>query len=108
MVRDINGLGSSPKPEPGTGGKVGSKAAASSGATTSSTPASGSGASTSDEVSLSNQALTLQSLEEKARSQPDVNLARVEAIKTALANNEFNIDNLVLADKLLASDDLLG
>lgn len=108
MVRDINGLGSPLKSGTSTGNKVSEKSGdkVSEQSSASSQPAT-SGSGSGDEVSLSSQALTLQSLEEKALNAPDVNMARVEAIKTALANNQFNIDDLVIADKLLASDSLL-
>lgn len=101
MVRDINGLGYPTKTEARAGQKT--PAAEPAAAQPASSPAG-----TSDEVNLSSEAQTLKTLEQKALNQPDVNLEKVERIKTALANNEFKIDDLIIADKLLGSDQLLG
>ena len=100
MVREINGLGSqitnSPRSER-SAEKKDDKAAAS--------PESGQTAAR-DEVELSNQAQGLQALTDKVAELPDVNVEKVASIKAALERNEFNIDELVLADKILNNDAL--
>ncbi|MDX9873550.1 MAG: flagellar biosynthesis anti-sigma factor FlgM [Spongiibacteraceae bacterium] len=60
-----------------------------------------------DSVSLSNSAQALQSVVDQLKQLPDVNEKRVAEIRAALASGEYKVDDLVLADKLLAADDLL-
>ncbi len=100
MVREINGLGG-PLNTP-TSTERGAKKAAETPATTANP------ASPADNVQLSTEAKTLQSLADKVASLPEVNLERAEKIKTALANGDYQIDNLVLADKILNAEALLG
>jgi negative regulator of flagellin synthesis FlgM len=103
MVRDINGLGgySSPK----TVSEQGNKKAATAIEITPSKPET---TTNGDGVQLSSEAKTLQTLTDKVNSLPDVNLARAEQIKAALANGDYKVDDLVLADKILNSEALLG
>lgn len=104
MVRDISGLGSltETKTRPNSGNPAAPKAAGEA------SPAPAAPASKQDEVALSNQAQTLQSLENKLQDVPEVNEARVAEIKQALEEGNFKIDDLVIADKLIDSDLLLG
>jgi len=45
-----------------------------------------------DSVKLSNQVQSLQSLEGKIKDMPEVDQARVDSIKSAIANGEYQID----------------
>ncbi len=101
MIRDINGLGG-PRNTP-TNTERGDKKAAES---PSASPAPSQGSP--DEVQLSNEAKTLQSLADKVNQLPEINIERVEQIKAALENGEYQIDNLILADKILNTEALLG
>ncbi len=60
------------------------------------------------QVELSSQASTLKTAEEKIQSLPEVDSDRVASIKAALEKGDFKIDNQSLADKMLATDALLG
>jgi len=104
MIKDINGLGVNTGPTTNSTGKA-SKQVDSPNVEANNTAASN---GQSDEVELSSQVQTLQALETKLQAVPDVNIARVETIKKALEEGSFNIDDLVLADKLINSDALLG
>jgi negative regulator of flagellin synthesis FlgM len=59
-----------------------------------------------DVVELSKGAQTLKIVNEKLKSQPEVNDKRVADIKAALASGEYQINDVVVADKLLQIDDL--
>ena len=91
MVRDINSLGSlhETRAKPAN-----------------SRPAASPAPEQRAEVQLSSQAQTLQGLENKLQHEPEVNEARVEAIKQALADGNYKIDDLVVADKLIQADGL--
>ena len=105
MIRDINGLGS-PITAKNSRTEQGEKKSAE--ATSAPQTSQGSQSSGQDEVEISSDALGLSALADKVASLPDVDIEKVNRIKAALENHEFNIDDLVLADKLLNSDDLLG
>jgi len=47
---------------------------------------------TGDSVELSNQVQSLQSLETKIKDMPEVDQARVDSIKSAIANGEYQIN----------------
>ncbi|WP_101759999.1 flagellar biosynthesis anti-sigma factor FlgM [Oceanicoccus sp. KOV_DT_Chl] len=104
MVRDINGLGgfSGPQAKTEQSGKNTAKP------TESSTPGSESVAPAADDVQLSSEAKSLQSLADKVNSLPEVNIERAEKIKAMLERGEYQVDDLVLADKILSSDALFG
>ncbi len=53
--------------------------------------------SNDDSVQLSSQVQSLQSLEAKIREMPEVDEARVEKIKSAIANGEYEINHERLA-----------
>ena len=59
-----------------------------------------------DDVELSKGAQALKNINEKLLKQPVVNDKRVADIKAALESGSYQIDDLVVADKLLQIDDL--
>ncbi|MEH6558602.1 MAG: flagellar biosynthesis anti-sigma factor FlgM [Oceanicoccus sp.] len=103
MVRDINGLGGYTGPKAVS--EQGNKKTATAIEITPSKPET---TANDDGVQLSSEAKTLQTLTDKVNSLPDVNLARAEQIKASLANGDYKVDDLVLADKILNSEALLG
>jgi len=100
MVREINSLGTPPTLKETRTERNEQKVAAQAAKTEAEQP------STQADVELSSEAQGLSALADKVANLPDVNLEKVERIKTALENNEFNIDDLVIADKLINNDDL--
>ena len=54
-----------------------------------------------DSVSLSSQAMDLQAVRERVSSTNDVDQARVEEIRTKIANGDFRIDANKVADAML-------
>lgn len=64
-------------------------------------------ASKSESVSLSDTGKTLAQLEAKIASSPEVDIVKVDAIKSAIANGTYNIDDTAIATKLLAQDAIL-
>lgn len=61
----------------------------------------------SESVSLSDAGKSLVQLEAKVASSPDVDIAKVDAIKTAIANDSYNIDDAAIASALLSQENLL-
>lgn len=61
-----------------------------------------------DKISLSSQADRLNNLTQLATDSPDIDMAKVEAIKAQIANGEFAVDAGRLAGKMLTADRLLG
>lgn len=59
-------------------------------------------AAADSEVKLSSQAQQLQAIEERLRELPEVDSARVEQIKQAIADGSYQIDSTRIADKLIA------
>ncbi|MFA5679688.1 MAG: flagellar biosynthesis anti-sigma factor FlgM [Pseudomonas sp.] len=59
-------------------------------------------ATTDSQVKLSNQAQQLQAIEERLRDLPEVDSARVEQIKQAIADGSYQPDSGRIADKLIA------
>jgi negative regulator of flagellin synthesis FlgM len=59
-----------------------------------------------DVVELSKGAQTLKNINEKLKNQPEVNDKRVADIKAALASGKYQINDVVVADKLLQIDSL--
>lgn len=108
MVRDISGLGSPNRNElrSDRNSEGGPKTASSTQSVDSTHSTVKSGAS--DQVELSNQAQTLKKLESKLADLPDVDEERVAAIKSAIENGEYQINNTQIAEKLLRSDALFG
>lgn len=67
-------------------------------------PAGGEG----DNVSLSFTGKSLAALEANLASTAEVDTAKVEALKTAIANGTYKADASAIAEKMLAQDKLLG
>jgi negative regulator of flagellin synthesis FlgM len=67
--------------------------------TTSRTPMGGQ--SGQDKVSLTDMASRLKSLENKLAEQPDVDQARVDRVRTALARGEYRVNPDRVADKMM-------
>ncbi len=59
---------------------------------------------TDDAVSLTEDAALLRALDEQIAATPAVNAARVEEVRTALANGEYRVDPERIAEKLLAAE----
>ena len=57
--------------------------------------------SQSDTVQLSSEGIGLQKLEEKANSLPDVNMDRVNELKTAIENGTYKPDTENIARKMM-------
>ena len=102
MVRDINNLGGIQSPIPNTAGDRSSKKSTAADSPASAAP------STGDSVELSSEAKTLQSLGSQLNSLPEVNTQRAEEIKAALERGDYQINDLVVADKLLNTEALLS
>ncbi|MEX0584776.1 MAG: flagellar biosynthesis anti-sigma factor FlgM [Natronospirillum sp.] len=71
-----------------------------------SAPASATSAQGSDSVELSNQVQSLQTLEASIKDMPDIDQSRVDNIKSALANGEYeiNYDRLAAAIQRFEGD----
>ena len=61
--------------------------------------------STTDSVSLTDTAARLQKLENTIASLPVVDAQRVEDIRGAIANGEYQIDAAGIAEKMMSFDD---
>lgn len=61
-----------------------------------------SGANSTDTVKISTGAADLQAMEARLAELPDVDSGRVEAIRSQIANGEYQIDSQKLADRILA------
>lgn len=60
-----------------------------------------------DRVSLTSTSETVRAAEAIARDAPGVDAARVEAVKTALAEGRYQIDAQQLAERLIQDESLL-
>jgi len=54
-----------------------------------------------DKVSLTDMASRLKSLEQKLAQQPDVDQARVDKVRNAMARGEYHVDPQRVADKMI-------
>lgn len=72
------------------------------------TPADAVASNVQDAVSISDRAADLQTLEAKVKSLPDVDMAKVEAVRNRIDNGEYQIDSARLADKMLSFEQQLG
>ena len=62
-----------------------------------------------DSVRLTGEAANLQALERQLGTQPpDIDMARVEAARAAIANGSYRIDAQQIASKMLALENQLG
>lgn len=108
MATDIKGLGTPPATDQSTlrtAAKDNAQVAAERPAAAQPQAASTAKA-TADSVNLSSNAQALKSLEEKIQKLPEVNEKRVAEIKAALASGNYQVNDLVVADKLLGFDEL--
>lgn len=55
-----------------------------------------------DTVNISASAADLQAMEARLAELPEVDSGRVEALRTQIANGEYNIDSQRVADRILA------
>ena len=62
------------------------------------------GAAHSDTVELTSGAKLLARLEKTLASLPEIDASRVEAVKTAIASGDYEIDAQKIADALLRTD----
>lgn len=100
MVRDINGLTNNPAATNPSGQPRTGNAAQNANSPQQGTQAP---AANKDVVNLSNSAQVLKAASEKL---PEVNEKRVAEIRAALASGRYQIDDVVVAEKLLGIDGL--
>ena len=84
-----------------------------SGATTTQNEAAGysaneSSTNNSDRVSLTSTASKLKSIEQQLASSSPIDRSRVQAVQTALANGEYNVDAGRIADKLMSFENFMN
>jgi len=65
-------------------------------------------AASEDSVALSSRGQSLNRLEENLANTPDVDTARVDSIKQAIAEGRFEVDAERIAENILNQEDLLG
>ncbi|RCX07456.1 flagellar biosynthesis anti-sigma factor FlgM [Marinomonas foliarum] len=70
------------------------------------TPVQSGGTLAEDTVKLSGTAQTLQSQQSKINNLPDVDMDKVEQIKSAIASGEYKIDTQKLANNMASMDSL--
>ena len=63
---------------------------------------------TSDTVELTSGAKLLERLEKTLAAMPEIDAGRVEAVKSAIASGDYQIDAEKIADALLRTDRELG
>lgn len=102
MVRDISGIAG----QANTASRPGKNPSQATEAPSNSAPREA--VKAPDDVQLSDNVRSLQALSDKVKDLPEVNLERVEQIKLALANGDFKIDELVIAEKILNVESLLN
>lgn len=100
MIKDINGNNAINNSASRTS-KSTNRAEISTNTSSAETKGSGKG---SDKVSLSAEAQLLGQVKGIVASLPDVDMARVQQFKTAIANGEYQVDNHSVAEKILNSD----
>jgi len=69
---------------------------------------SGQGTESADSVELSSRGQSLNRLEENLANTPDIDNARVESIKQAIADGRFEVDAERIAENILNQEELLG
>lgn len=104
MVREVNGSNTTPPATTQTSGRNAPQTPAPQ-PQTPATPAPQQNAGR-DTVKLSSNAQALRDVEEKLNKLPEVNEQKVASIKAALESGQYQVDDLVVADKLLGFDDL--
>lgn len=102
MVREINGPPGPPSIGPSSSSRSGTTQATRGESAVASPQPSGNAVTEGEAVHLSGSAQALQAVEQKLRALPEVNAERVAEIQAALASGQYQVDDLVVADKLLA------
>lgn len=64
-------------------------------------PAPGSSSGNSDTVNLTDAASRMHELEAQLAKTPEVDSARVESLRRAIADGKYNVENVHVADKLI-------
>lgn len=98
MIDNINNLGVNPKTKQTDLSNRGLKKESSEAVDTSKAAVQ-----TESEVQLSDQAKKLDSLKSSIMNTPDIDQAKVEKIRNALANDEYQVNAENLAEKMLKS-----
>lgn len=106
MVKDISGLTPKPNHELRSSSSNGGKAPELK--QPESSAAQNASAANTDQVELSKEATTLKNIENALEQQPEVNQNKVDEIKAALESGTYQIDDLVVAERLLEIDSLFG
>lgn len=104
MANDITGLNSNrPQLSSNRSGTVTTRNEAAAGGSTNE-----SATNTSDRVSLTSTASKLKSIEQQLADSSPVDRSRVQAVQTALANGEYNVDAERIADKLMSFENFMN
>lgn len=106
MVKEINGSGINRAPLQQTSQQQDVAGSSRAAGKADARPETGAARAVGDSVSLSSNAQSLRSAGEKLQKLPEVNEKRVAEIRAALESGAYKVDDLVLADKLLAAEDL--
>ncbi|MBL4584380.1 MAG: flagellar biosynthesis anti-sigma factor FlgM [Pseudomonadales bacterium] len=70
--------------------------------------ASSGAAASGEQVAISSGAQRIQSLEAQIQQLPEVDAARVEAIKQSIADGEYKVDAQSTADKMIAFEESMN
>ncbi|MBI3560105.1 MAG: flagellar biosynthesis anti-sigma factor FlgM [Gammaproteobacteria bacterium] len=100
MANDINGINSGRTPQADEK-QIQTLRRESASNTPSRSTANRSASPGQDKVSLTDMAARLKSLEQKLAEQPDVDQARVDKVRTAMAKGEYRVDPERVADKMM-------
>lgn len=101
MTNEINGF--RPRPlDTGDSKSAGRAGGANAGRGTAAAPAASPPPAGGDKVSLTDTAARLQELEALLANAPEVDPARVEELRAAIAEGRYSVDTVHVADKLIA------
>ena len=92
----------------GSGAKAKSSGATAAGKDSAPSKATSSPQAEGRNVSLSNEAHTLNRLEAQINASPDIDASRVAELKQAIADGTFEVNAERIAEKMLGQDDLFG
>lgn len=110
MVIDINNISSQPAGKPRSDIADGAATDVNQATTQATAPSSSAGAvvndssTNADTVQLSDQAQELNRIQQSLKSFPDVDNAKVEAIRAQIASGSYQVNAEQLADKIIADD----
>ena len=99
MVNDINGFRSRSLETPDN--KSTSRTAGSGGTKGTGTPAAAPSSGHTDTVNLTDAAGRMHELQAQLANAPEVDSARVESLRRAIADGQYNIDSVHVTDKLI-------